>query len=72
MKTKSLVARVALFSVSLAFLAACESPPPPTLVTQTTTTTSQTSAWMQGDRVISPATTVVYPSRIHTDTYYGH
>jgi hypothetical protein len=75
MKTKTCLARVAATG-SLLLLAACTTPP--TVVTQTTTTT-ETTAVTRGNRVITPATTVVYPStvrkvvypsNVHTVAYY--
>lgn len=66
MKTKSCIVRAALASTSLFLIAACETPP--TVVTQTTTTT-ETTAVTQGDRVVAPPVTVVYPSEVKTTTY---
>lgn len=67
MKTKSSLVCATLAVGSLCLLASCETPP--TVVTQTTTTT-ETTAVTQGDRVVSPPMTVVYPSRVKTTTYH--
>jgi uncharacterized lipoprotein YajG len=62
MKTASLVASIG----SLFLLASCATEP--TVVTQTTTTT-ETTAVTRGNRVIAPATTVIYPSEVRSVTY---
>lgn len=59
--------RAALACASLGLMAACESPP--TVVTQSTTTT-ETTAVTRGNRVITPPTTVVYPSTVRTVAVY--
>jgi uncharacterized lipoprotein YajG len=65
MKTKIFTA---LACGTLMLLASCSTPP--TVVTQTTTTT-ETTAVTRGNRVISPATTVVYPSTVRTVAYHN-
>jgi hypothetical protein len=67
MKTLFQTARATLVGGTLLVLAACSTPP--TVVTQTTTTT-ETTAVTRGNRVIAPATTVVYPSTVRTVAYH--